>query len=189
MEYSEALKTGLEVRSDLGTWHGCQWYDLFLCGKKVGPAIVGYSRAVTQLKGIANTAGIDLRAARSAFLEAHRDEENRFAHMAQLEGDCPDFVECASANAIETTQVVSTKDEKQFRRMYGAQRPTRKNSDGKSQSLTPPRSNRPRRASRRFRCTFYRRSSARKFFCQCRGGRDARTLTSKRLTRISRMGR
>ncbi len=66
---TDALKTGLELKPEAGTWDGSHWYDLWLCGVKVG-ITVGYGRALSQLKGIARTQGIDYELARANYLQA-----------------------------------------------------------------------------------------------------------------------
>jgi len=71
MKYSETIKTGIEATGRM--WGRDEWFTLWLCGREVG-SIVGYSRAVSQLKGIARTAGIDIAAARIAYLRAVQAE-------------------------------------------------------------------------------------------------------------------
>ncbi len=61
------LKTGIEATGQM--WGSDEWFTLWLCGKRVG-SIVGQRRAVSQLKGIARTSGIDLKVARAAYLRA-----------------------------------------------------------------------------------------------------------------------
>jgi hypothetical protein len=78
----DALKTGLEVKEDAGTWDGSHWYDLYLCGVKVG-ITVGYGRALEQLKVAARCSGIDLDAARLAYVEAIEAQEIEAANSAQ----------------------------------------------------------------------------------------------------------
>ena len=65
------LKTGIEATGRM--WGRDEWFTLWICGKEVG-SIVGYSRAVSQLKGIARTAGIDIAAVRRAYLAAVQAE-------------------------------------------------------------------------------------------------------------------
>lgn len=65
------LRTGIEATGRM--WGRDEWFTLWLCGKEVG-SIVGYSRAVSQLKGIARTQGKDITAARVAYLRAVQAE-------------------------------------------------------------------------------------------------------------------
>jgi hypothetical protein len=67
MENANELKTGIEATGY--TWGRDKWFSLWLSGRKVG-AIVGYSRALSQLQGIARNKGVDLRAARAAYVAA-----------------------------------------------------------------------------------------------------------------------
>jgi len=62
------LKTGIEAIKG-ATWSGSQWYTLWLCGRKVG-TIVCAGRAIAQLEGIARNQGLDLCAARAAYVAA-----------------------------------------------------------------------------------------------------------------------
>ncbi len=78
---TDALKTGLEVKEDAGTWDGSHWYDLWLCGVKVG-ITVGYGRALEQLKVVARTQGIDFYAALLAYVEAIEAQEIEAANSA-----------------------------------------------------------------------------------------------------------
>ena len=61
------LQTGIAPNGF--TWGASQWFDLYLCGEKVG-TFVGTSRAIQNLESIARNRGIDLRAARAAYLQA-----------------------------------------------------------------------------------------------------------------------
>ncbi len=88
---TDALKTGLEVKEEAGTWDGSQWYDLYLVGQHVG-ITVGYGRAAEQLKVAARCSGIDLDAARLTYVEAIEAQEIEAAN---------------SAVKVETVQVVA----------------------------------------------------------------------------------
>jgi hypothetical protein len=55
------LKTGIEVERD--------WFNVWLCGQQVGQ-IIGRSRAIVHLWGVAAHKRIDWKAARAAYLEA-----------------------------------------------------------------------------------------------------------------------
>jgi hypothetical protein len=92
---TDALKTGLEVKEEAGTWSGSHWYDLWLCGVKVG-ITVGYGRALSQLKVAARCSGIDLDAALLAYVEAIEAQEIEAAPIVQS-------VEVVQVIAVEAT--------------------------------------------------------------------------------------
>ena len=93
MQNAIEIKTGIEAIKG-ATWSGSQWYTLWLCGRKVGE-VVGYSRAVGQLEGIARNQGLDLRAARAAY-------------VAALEAEAAQSIEkCAPATMTRTVAIVA----------------------------------------------------------------------------------
>ncbi len=61
MQNAIELKTGIEEK--------CDWFEVWLCGEKVGE-IIGRSRAIAHLFGVAAHRRIDWKAARAAYVAA-----------------------------------------------------------------------------------------------------------------------
>lgn len=117
------MKTGLELREDLGTWGSQPWYDVFLCGRNMG-ATVGYSRSVERLRACANHTGVDLKAARLAYLEALKAVAAQMpapVESTQPEAPrarCPHYKAIRRAFAICKERGLDTKNDSAMRRAF-----------------------------------------------------------------------